>query len=115
MVPDPRGTELNRFQITNTSLPGTRTTLGRQRIVLDDSRFVGNVGFRQNEQTFDLPDARKFQYLTQNNFQSSVVLDASELAELGRSDDFESLRAEVPGMMPGAKQDGDEEAGEEES
>ena len=24
-------------------------------------------------------------------------------------------RAEVPGMMPGAKQDGDEEAGEEES
>jgi len=55
---------------------------------------------KQNEQTFDLPDARKFQYLTQNNFQSSVVLDASELAELGRSDDFESLRfvATVPNL-----------------
>ncbi|MEO1236261.1 MAG: alginate export family protein [Planctomycetota bacterium] len=26
---------------------------GRQRLILDDSRFVGNVGWRQNEQTFD--------------------------------------------------------------
>jgi len=28
-------------------------TAGRQRIALDDERFVGNVGFRQNGQTFD--------------------------------------------------------------
>ena len=28
-------------------------TLGRQRINLDDQRFVGAVGWRQNEQTFD--------------------------------------------------------------
>jgi hypothetical protein len=26
---------------------------GRQRIILDDSRFIGNVGWRQNEQTYD--------------------------------------------------------------
>ena len=26
---------------------------GRQRIKLDDDRFIGNVGWRQNEQTFD--------------------------------------------------------------
>lgn len=26
---------------------------GRQRIVLDNQRFIGNVGWRQNEQTFD--------------------------------------------------------------
>ncbi|MEM8737304.1 MAG: alginate export family protein [Planctomycetota bacterium] len=26
---------------------------GRQRIILDDARFIGNVGWRQNEQTFD--------------------------------------------------------------
>jgi hypothetical protein len=44
---------LNRLQLTNTSLPGTRVIVGRQRIVLDDQRFVGNVGWRQNEQTFD--------------------------------------------------------------
>ncbi len=27
--------------------------MGRQRIILDNARFVGNVGWRQNEQTFD--------------------------------------------------------------
>ncbi len=53
VVPDPDATELNRFQLANTSLPDTKITLGRQRIILDDARFVGNVGWRQNEQTFD--------------------------------------------------------------
>jgi len=52
-VPDPAGEEINRLQLVNTSLPGTTVTLGRQRINLDDQRFVGNVGWRQNEQTFD--------------------------------------------------------------
>jgi hypothetical protein len=53
VVADPEVYEVNRFQIANTSLPGTTLTLGRQRILLDDQRFVGNVGWRQNEQTFD--------------------------------------------------------------
>jgi hypothetical protein len=44
---------VNRFAFINKSLPKTTLTLGRQRIVLDDHRFVGNVGWRQNEQTFD--------------------------------------------------------------
>ena len=35
--------------------PARRTlvTTGRQRINLDDQRFVGSSGWRQNEQTFD--------------------------------------------------------------
>jgi len=53
VIADPNATELNRFQLTNTSLPDTKVTVGRQRIILDDSRFVGNVGWRQNEQTYD--------------------------------------------------------------
>jgi hypothetical protein len=53
VVADPQDVELNRLQLTNTSLPQTTMTLGRQRINLDDQRFVGNVGWRQNEQTFD--------------------------------------------------------------
>lgn len=53
VVADPEAYELNRLQLTNTSIPGTTITLGRQRIALDDHRFVGNVGWRQNEQTFD--------------------------------------------------------------
>lgn len=53
VVADPNVTELNRLQLVNKSIPDTTITLGRQRIILDDSRFVGNVGWRQNEQTFD--------------------------------------------------------------
>jgi len=53
IVADPETYEINRLQLVNTKLPGTTVTLGRQRIVLDDHRFVGNVGWRQNEQTFD--------------------------------------------------------------
>jgi hypothetical protein len=53
VVADPDASELNRLQLTNSSLPDTTLTLGRQRINLDDQRFVGNVGWRQNEQTYD--------------------------------------------------------------
>ena len=53
LVPDPRDHAFNRLQVTNKSLPDTIITLGRQRILLDDQRFVGNVGWRQDEQTFD--------------------------------------------------------------
>jgi hypothetical protein len=53
VVADAETYELNRIQLTNTSLADTTITLGRQRINLDDQRFVGNVGWRQNEQTYD--------------------------------------------------------------
>lgn len=53
VVPDRESQEVNRLQLTNTSIPQTTITLGRQRVLLDDQRFVGNVGWRQNEQTFD--------------------------------------------------------------
>lgn len=44
---------VNRFALVSKALEQTTLTFGRQRIILDDSRFVGNVGWRQNEQTFD--------------------------------------------------------------
>lgn len=44
---------VNRFAFINESLDKTTFTVGRQRIVLDDARFVGNVGWRQHEQTYD--------------------------------------------------------------
>ena len=52
IVADPETVELNRLQIAYNK-GGYGLTVGRQRIVLDNSRFVGNVGWRQNEQTFD--------------------------------------------------------------
>lgn len=53
VVADPESYEINRLQLVNTLIPATTVTLGRQRIALDDHRFIGNVGWRQNEQTFD--------------------------------------------------------------
>jgi hypothetical protein len=53
IVADAETYEVNRLQLTNTSIADTTITLGRQRINLDDQRFVGNVGWRQNEQTYD--------------------------------------------------------------
>ena len=52
VVADPENLELNRLQVSYMK-DGTGVTVGRQRIILDNARFVGNVGWRQNEQTFD--------------------------------------------------------------
>jgi hypothetical protein len=54
IVPDPADfAAINRFALVNKSLDRTTLTFGRQRIAHDDQRFVGNVGWRQHEQTFD--------------------------------------------------------------
>jgi hypothetical protein len=52
VVADPENIELNRAQLSFMD-NGTGMTIGRQRINLGNQRFVGSVGWRQNEQTFD--------------------------------------------------------------
>jgi Alginate export len=52
VVADPGSVDLHRVQLQYKSKQVT-LTVGRQRINLDDQRFVGSVGWRQNEQTFD--------------------------------------------------------------
>ncbi len=52
MVFDPEDTELNQF-LARYKSEYVNVVAGRQRLLLDDHRFVGNVGWRQNEQTFD--------------------------------------------------------------
>lgn len=51
-IPDPANIELNRLQL-DWRKGDTALTVGRQRIELDDQRWVGSAGWRQNEQTFD--------------------------------------------------------------
>ncbi|MDT8410775.1 MAG: alginate export family protein [Wenzhouxiangellaceae bacterium] len=53
VVADPEDTRLNQAWLA--FAPSQQLTLrgGRQRIKLDNDRFVGNVGWRQNEQTYD--------------------------------------------------------------
>ncbi len=53
IVADPQNIELNRLQLQYRGLPKTLATIGRQRINLDDQRFVGASGWRDSEQTFD--------------------------------------------------------------
>lgn len=53
VVADPEGADLNQVFVDYNGVPGWQWRLGRQRIVLDDHRFVGDVGWRQNVQTFD--------------------------------------------------------------
>ncbi|MCX7282981.1 MAG: alginate export family protein [Novosphingobium sp.] len=52
VVADPESIDLNRAQIMY-KVKDFALTVGRQRINLDDQRFVGSIGWRQNEQTFD--------------------------------------------------------------
>lgn len=52
VVADPEGTEINQVY-AQYDRAGARLRVGRQRINLGRQRFIGGVGWRQNEQTFD--------------------------------------------------------------
>ncbi|HET8708593.1 MAG TPA: alginate export family protein, partial [Pseudomonadales bacterium] len=52
-ISDPVGTEVNQAFISYYGLKGTLIGWGRQRINLDNQRFVGGAAWRQNEQTYD--------------------------------------------------------------
>jgi len=51
-VADPQSTEVNQAYLKYNAGAVTGL-LGRQRILLDDQRLIANVGWRQNEQTYD--------------------------------------------------------------
>ena len=53
LVVDPEDTRVNQAWLGFSPVLGLELRAGRQRIKLDDDRFVGNVGWRQNEQTYD--------------------------------------------------------------
>ncbi len=52
VVADPDGSEINQALLRYDHALGS-AVLGRQRINLDNQRFVGGVAWRQNEQTYD--------------------------------------------------------------
>lgn len=66
-IADPKGTEINQAYLSY-AYKDTGGRWGRQRVILDNARFIGNVGWRQNEQTYDavsissksVPDANLF-------------------------------------------------------
>ncbi|MEO8617004.1 MAG: hypothetical protein ABI600_17825 [Luteolibacter sp.] len=52
VIADPQNAELNRASIQYQGYD-TTVIVGRQRIIYNNAAFVGNSGWRQNEQTFD--------------------------------------------------------------
>ena len=53
VVADPKGADLNQLYVDYGASDDWKLRIGRQRINLDNQRFVGSVGWRQNEQTYD--------------------------------------------------------------
>lgn len=53
VVADPDHTELNQLWLAYAGLPQTKITGGRQGMNLDNQRFIGTVGWRQLDQTYD--------------------------------------------------------------
>ncbi len=51
-IPDPKNEELNQAWLQYSGFD-TTVKVGRQRIIYDNAAFIGNVGWRQNEQTYD--------------------------------------------------------------
>ncbi|HKU54976.1 MAG TPA: hypothetical protein VJP60_06400 [Rhizomicrobium sp.] len=52
-IADPAMTTLNRLTLSYASDFDTKFTIGRQRLLIGNQRFVGNAGWRQHEQTYD--------------------------------------------------------------
>ena len=53
VVADPEGTMVNQALILYRGIENTVIRAGRRRITLDNHRFIGDVGWRQNDQTYD--------------------------------------------------------------
>lgn len=58
VVADPTGPDLNQAYISWKHSGSGEARAGRQRIIYDNARFIGNVGWRQNEQTYDAASYR---------------------------------------------------------
>ncbi len=65
LIADPPGTEINQFYLAYRSPRGFAARLGRQAVSFGDERFVGSLGFRQNNQSFD---AASLAFVSQNDF-----------------------------------------------
>ncbi len=52
-IVDPGYTDINQLYVDWTGIKNTKLRLGRQQVNLDNVRFIGDIGFRQNMQVFD--------------------------------------------------------------
>lgn len=91
IIADPEKAELNQLWISYNGIPDTIIKGGRQRIKFDDDRFIGNVGWRQMETTFDSV------LLTHNNQQLfGLVINAGYIGNVQTfTDTTENINAPI--------------------
>lgn len=75
-IVDPKGTEVNQFHLTY-QLEDINFLLGRQSITHGEQRFIGDLGFRQNDQTYD-------GLRVQTRFAENVSIDYSYITQVNR-------------------------------
>lgn len=76
VIADPVGTEINQAWVKYAFSDAVSSTVGRQRILHAGQRFVGGVGWRQNEQTYDA--------FSVNLADSGITLDYSYIWNVNR-------------------------------
>ena len=91
VVADPEGSEINQAYLQYSGNIFTATA-GRQRINLDDQRFIGGVAWRQNEQTFD-------GYRLQVKPLDALTLDASYVFNVNRIFGEDSDKSDLSGDL----------------
>lgn len=77
VVADPEGNEINQAYLSFKGIPGTTLKYGRQAIIYDNHRFIGNVGWRQNEQTYDA-------FTAQNTSLKSTAISYAHITNVNR-------------------------------
>ena len=90
-VVDPTGTDLNQAFI-GYKTGNTVFSFGRQRINHNDERFVGGVGWRQNEQTFD-------GYRVVYDDKTNLSFDVSYVYNVNRIFGSESAKGDLDGKL----------------
>jgi len=77
VVADPEGNEINQAYLSFKGVPDTIFKYGRQTIIYDNQRFIGNVGWRQNEQTYDA-------FTAQNTSLKSTAISYAHITNVNR-------------------------------
>ncbi len=78
VIADPQQNELNQFWFTYSGLADTEFKVGRQRIKIDNDRFIGNVGWRQMEQTFDAVTVTN-KSLANTTFKAGYIINTQDI------------------------------------
>jgi hypothetical protein len=109
IIADPESTELNQIWL-GYGTERFEARIGRQLMTLDDSRFVGDVGWRNNDQTYDAATVRVQPLDNVNLFYAYVTnverIFGSEDPQAPAQDDFDSRSHFVTasfGVAPWAK------------